>query len=72
LSMGDSSEALEKCPKLICPTCGDAIMRRLQRKIFLERVIYPLFGYFPWECPVCRKSRLLRTRHRRRSAYGAD
>lgn len=41
-------------------------MRRLVRESFLQRSVYPLFGYYPWECPLCRKPVLLRQRRERR------
>jgi hypothetical protein len=48
-----------------CTNCGSE-MRRLMRESFLQRKIYPLFGFFPWECPICRKPIMLRARHRRK------
>jgi hypothetical protein len=48
-----------------CPRCGSE-MRRLMRESFLQKRFFPLFGYFPWECPICRKSILLRKRHQRK------
>jgi hypothetical protein len=46
-------------------------MRRLGRAGFLLGRIYPLFGYYPWECPLCRKMRLMRMRGRRMRRRGA-
>ncbi len=40
-------------------------MRRLARAGFLQQHIWPFFGYYPWECPICRKLRLVRCRRRR-------
>jgi hypothetical protein len=37
-------------------------MRRVTRIGFLQRVIFPWFGYYPWECGTCRKVKLFRTR----------
>lgn len=37
-------------------------MRRRARIGFLQNRIFPLFGYYPWECLVCRKTRMLRMR----------
>jgi hypothetical protein len=39
---------------MYCVTCG-CEMRRLTRESFMQREIYPLFGYYPWECPLCRE-----------------
>jgi hypothetical protein len=41
-------------------------MRRLVRESLLQRRVYPLFGYYPWECPLCRETVLLRKRYARR------
>lgn len=57
----------EERTDLNCQTCGINYLRRLHRKGFLQRTIYSLFGYFPWECPVCRDPIMLKVRHKRRS-----
>ena len=36
-----------------CSRCGQEL-RRLAREGFLQRRIYSLFGYYPWECSRCR------------------
>jgi hypothetical protein len=41
-------------------------MRRLLRESFLQKHVYPLFGYYPWECPLCRKPVLLKVRRMRK------
>jgi hypothetical protein len=48
-----------------CTKCGSD-MRRLMRESFLQRKVYPLFGFYPWECPLCRVPVLLKKRHLRR------
>lgn len=50
-----------------CPTCGTNYMRRLHRKGLLQKYLYSFFGFYPWECPICRVPVLLRKRHQRRS-----
>ncbi len=40
-----------------CPKCGGPMMR-VGREGFMEDVVYPLMGRFPWICAIC-KSRLL-------------
>jgi hypothetical protein len=40
-------------------------MRRIHREGFFQRRILSLLGLYPWECPICRKPRLLRQRGRR-------
>jgi hypothetical protein len=44
-----------------CVTCGNE-MRRLMRESFLQRKVYPFFGYYPWECPLCREPILYKQR----------
>ena len=44
-----------------CSRCGSE-MRRLMRESFLQRKVYPLFGYYPWECPICRQPILFKKR----------
>lgn len=41
-------------------------MRRLPRMGFLQRKIYPIFGYYPWECSSCRGVKLFKYRGKRR------
>jgi len=50
---------------MYCVTCG-CEMRRLMRESFLQRKVYPLFGYYPWECPLCRELVMFKARHRKR------
>jgi DNA-directed RNA polymerase subunit RPC12/RpoP len=45
-----------------CPDCGVQKMRRLPRVGFLQQTFWPIFGLYPWECPMCRKMRLVRYR----------
>jgi phage FluMu protein Com len=42
-----------------CATCGNTL-RRLSRNGFLEKKIFTFFGYFPWECPLCRRHVLVK------------
>jgi hypothetical protein len=52
-----------------CKFCANP-MRRLARHGFWQEKIYPKFGYYPWECPICRKTTMHRkqnVRKRRRS-----
>lgn len=41
-------------------------MRRLPRAGFLQQNLWPFLGYYPWECPICRKPRLVHYRGRRK------
>jgi ssDNA-binding Zn-finger/Zn-ribbon topoisomerase 1 len=54
-------KALRK-PVIECPKCHYANVYRMQRKGFLQTSVYPLFGYFPWECGKCRKTYMLPAR----------
>jgi len=48
-----------------CTECGTSL-RRQERKSFLQQRIYPIFGFYPWYCPVCRKVTMLRKRYMRK------
>ncbi len=37
-----------------CPKCSFNHPRRLSRITWLERLVMPTFGLYPWECPLCR------------------
>ena len=50
-----AKEAVTK-EAVICPRCGSDRSRRVGREKFLEKNIYPFFGYFPWRCGRCRAS----------------
>lgn len=47
---------------IICPYCHRAPMRRVGRMGFFQSVVMPWFGYYPWECPLCRKVKLFADR----------
>jgi hypothetical protein len=51
---------------MYCKKCGNG-MRRLSRHGFLQQKVYPIFGYYPWECPLCRKLVMLRKQYQRRT-----
>jgi hypothetical protein len=42
-------------------------MRRVGRHGFLEKKIFPLFGFYPWECGSCRIVKLFKNRGSRRT-----
>jgi hypothetical protein len=44
-----------------CDRCSGKFFRRLNRKGFLERTVFPALGFFPWECALCRRKVVLRT-----------
>lgn len=41
--------------KPCCGSCEKIELRRQARVGFLERVVLARFGYYPWECGLCRK-----------------
>jgi hypothetical protein len=41
-------------------------MRRISRKGFLQLKFFPLFGFYPWECPICRDTVLRKKQHQRK------
>jgi len=48
------SRYVEEDAEVKCAACGSSL-RRLSRKGFLQTRVYPFFGYYPWECPLCRQ-----------------
>ncbi len=38
----------------LCPKCGNVRTRRMKRRGFVETRLYPLVGWYPWECTGCR------------------
>ena len=46
----------------LCLNCGNEQMRRLARRGFLQNKVYPLLGFYPWECLACRTIMMLRKR----------
>jgi ribosomal protein L37AE/L43A len=48
--------------RLQCPNCGQEHLERIARQGFLSKEVYPLFGFYPWECAICRKEFLIRKR----------
>jgi hypothetical protein len=39
----------------VCPRCKNTTFRRINRIGFLQRVVLPWLGFFPWECVMCRR-----------------
>lgn len=48
--------------RLLCPSCHTPTLRRMPRRGFLQKVMLPKLGYFPWECSLCRKVHCFRDR----------
>jgi hypothetical protein len=62
-SSGPSSESDDLNHRVRCEYCGNAL-RRLARQGFMQKEIYSRFGYYPWECPLCREPMMVRQQHR--------
>jgi DNA-directed RNA polymerase subunit RPC12/RpoP len=62
-SSGHSSGSDDLNHRVHCEYCGNAL-RRLPRHGFMQKEVYSWFGYYPWECPLCREKTLVRQQHR--------
>lgn len=52
---------------MVCKCCGaERSLRREKRESFLQRRFFPMFGFYPWECALCRKVRFYRERGEQR------
>ena len=59
-------------PKPHCPDCESVELRRQGRTGFLQTVVLPRLGLFPWECGLCRKIFLLRQRRTRYRKHATE
>ena len=50
-----------------CRKCGSDRVYRVEREGFIQKWIYPQFGYYPWRCKICRDHVMLRKRKRART-----
>lgn len=53
--------------KLRCPNCRHVQLARIPRHGFLRKHVLPFFGFYPWECCICRRKFTLR---KRAAGYG--
>jgi len=60
------AERLAEKPYIPCPKCGKGHLHRIARRGFLQIKVYPLLGYYPWECAGCRETSLIKKRLERR------
>jgi hypothetical protein len=44
-----------------CPKCEGPMMR-VGRQGFMEEIVYPWTGRFPWICAICKKRVLIKLR----------
>lgn len=61
--------------KLPCPKCRREQLARIARHGFLRKKIYAIFGFYPWECAICRRQFMLWKRgagYRRSSSLGRE
>ncbi len=65
MSSGALPNSVTELTSAVCPTCGNRDLHRRARTGFLQNFIFPVLGYYPWECLSCRKTRMLRMRGRR-------
>ena len=54
--------------KKICLKCGSTGFRRVNRVGLLQNYVLPYFGYYPWECVMCRRKRYFRDNGHRSGA----
>lgn len=55
--------------KPLCPKCRHEQLARIARNGFLRKSLFPIFGFYPWECGFCRRQFILRRRGVRRIKY---
>jgi hypothetical protein len=48
--------------EVMCRFCRSGRVYRIYREGFLQRRIYPLFGFYPWRCRTCKTSVMLHKR----------
>jgi hypothetical protein len=65
LSSTGSAKEIGRRTGMHCKDCGTPL-RRLARKGFLQLKVYPFFGFYPWECPLCRKAMMVKKQYVRK------
>ncbi len=43
-----------------CARCQASAFRRINRVGFVQRVLLPWLGFYPWECAICRRKKFFR------------
>lgn len=64
-------EMARRKDQVYCPICGGDRMYRVERRGFLRRAIFPLVGYYPWQCKECANEAMLRKRNRKRRNHSS-
>ena len=49
-----------------CAKCKGGRLSRVERKGFLEKYVYSLFGVYPWRCSLCKTHVHLKNRGERK------
>jgi len=70
-SSGQASHSDDLNYRVRCEYCGNDL-RRLARQGFMQTKIYSRFGYYPWECPLCREPMLVKQQHRLKKRDAAE
>lgn len=68
---GHPSKSEDLNYRVRCEYCGNEL-RRLARQGFMQTKIYSRFGYYPWECPLCREPMLVKQQHRLKRESSAE
>ena len=66
---GKIVEMGEQPDLVFCPRCKSDRVYRLERMGLLRREVYPIFGYYPWQCKACGHEMMLRKRNRRKTKH---
>jgi hypothetical protein len=62
---GDTAEMSSAKERVHCQKCGSDRVYRVVRKGYFQEKIYPMIGYYPWECMKCGVHVMLRMRNRK-------
>lgn len=57
--------------EVICRICGSDRVYRLFREGFWQEHVYPLFGFYPWQCKTCSRYLLIRKRNKAKRSLPA-
>jgi len=68
---GNVVEMGRKRDVVYCPVCGGDQVYRVERRGVLQKRIYPILGFYPWQCRECDAVVMLRKRNRRRRKHTA-
>jgi rubredoxin len=72
MSLGVSLHRNQDSADMQCPDCGIKYMRRLFRRGFVQTKVLAFFGFYPWECPVCRKPHYYKERRQEKQTNATD